>query len=109
MKCCYSNYHLNKQREIYGKNYNSLMYFDKNYTGPYPTQSPVSMEDLAVIYPKASGDSKADPERMSLSHKATVDLQNKCAGLYALWRHMLNVSVVSMKANFTALNVHFDI
>lgn len=85
------------------------VYFDKNFTGPYPTQSPVSMEDLAVIYPKASGDSKADPERMALSHKATVDLQNKRAGLYALWQHMLDVSVVSMKANFTALNVHFDI
>lgn len=85
------------------------VYFDKNYTGDYPTESPVTIEDLAIIYPKASGDSKADPERMALSHVATVKLQNKERGLYALWQHMLRVSIESMKANFTALNVHFDI
>jgi arginyl-tRNA synthetase len=85
------------------------VYFDKNYTGDYPTESPVTIEDLAIIYPKASGDSKADPERMALSHVATVKLQNRERGLYALWQHMLRVSIESMKANFTALNVHFDI
>ena len=85
------------------------VYFDANYTGPYPAESPVSMDDLAEIYPKASGDSKADPARMALSHQATVELQNKRPGYYALWQHMLNVSVDSMKANFAALNVFFDI
>lgn len=85
------------------------VYFDKNYTGDYPSESPVTIEDLAIIYPKASGDSKADPDRMALSHAATVELQNKRRGYYALWQHMLRVSIESMKANFTALNVHFDI
>ncbi|MFA7276290.1 MAG: arginine--tRNA ligase [Pseudobdellovibrionaceae bacterium] len=89
--------------------YPDWVYFDAAFTGPYPVESPVSIEDLAVIYPKASGDSKADPARMALSHKATVELQNKRSGYYALWKHMLNVSVDSMKANFTALNVHFDL
>lgn len=85
------------------------IYFDANFTGPYPSDSPVTMEDLAEIYPKASGDSKADPARMALSYKATVELQNKRAGYYALWKHMLRISIESMKANFTALNVFFDI
>lgn len=89
--------------------YPDWVYFDAAFTGPYPVESPVSIEDLAVIYPKASGASKADPARMALSHKATVELQNKRSGYYALWKHMLNVSVDSMKANFTALNVHFDL
>ncbi len=85
------------------------IYFDKNFTGDYPIESPVTIEDLAIIYPKASGDSKSSPERMALSHVATVELQNKRRGYYALWQHMLRVSIESMKANFTALNVHFDI
>lgn len=85
------------------------IYFDKNFTGDYPTESPVTIEDLAIIYPKASGDSKATPERMALSHVATVELQNKRRGYYALWQHMLRVSIESMKANFSALNVQFDI
>jgi len=85
------------------------VYFDKNYMGDYPLESPVTVEDLAIIYPKASGDSKATPERMALSHMATVELQNKRRGYYALWQHMLRVSIESMKENFTALNVQFDI
>lgn len=85
------------------------VYFDPTYTGPYPSESPVTIEDLAIIYPKASGDSKADPVRMDLSRAATVDLQNKRAGYYALWQHMLRVSIESMKRNFTALNVMFDL
>jgi arginyl-tRNA synthetase len=85
------------------------VYFDKDFTGDYPSESPVTIEDLAIIYPKASGDSKASPERMALSHVATVDLQNKRRGYYALWQHMLRVSIESMKANFSALNVQFDI
>lgn len=85
------------------------VYFDKDFAGEYPTESPVTIEDLAIIYPKASGDSKANPERMALSHVATVELQNKRRGYYALWQHMLRVSIESMRANFTALNVQFDI
>ena len=85
------------------------VYFDKNITSGYPAESPVTIEDLAIIYPKASGDSKAAPERMALSHAATVELQNRRPGYYALWQHMLRVSMESMKANFSALNVEFDI
>lgn len=85
------------------------VYFDKGFAGDYPAESPVTIEDLAIIYPKASGDSKSSPERMVLSHVATVELQNKRRGYYALWQHMLRVSIESMKANFSALNVQFDI
>ena len=35
------------------------IYFDVNVTGPYPDESPVSMEDLETIYPEAAAACKA--------------------------------------------------
>jgi arginyl-tRNA synthetase len=84
-------------------------YFDKDFFGPYETKSPVTMQDLEDIYPAASAACKQDPERMKKAHQATVDLQNKRAGFYALWQHFMTVSIESMKSNFEALNVHFDL
>lgn len=85
------------------------VYFNQEYSGPYPEESPVTIDDLAEIYPTASGNSKSDPARMALSHRATVELQNKRPGYYALWQKMVEVSIASMKANFAALNVYFDL
>jgi len=85
------------------------IYFDENYTGDYPSESPVTMDDLEDIYPRVSALCKTDEARLELSRKATVDLQNKRRGYYALWKHFVAVSSVSMKRNFTALNVHFDL
>ncbi|MBL8639274.1 MAG: arginine--tRNA ligase [Alphaproteobacteria bacterium] len=85
------------------------IYFQEDFSGPYPDESPVTIEDLAEIYPTASGNSKSDPARMALSHRATVELQNKRPGYYALWQKMVEVSIASMKSNFAALNVYFDL
>ena len=41
-----------------------LPYFDASFTGPYPTTSPVTLSELEEMYPKASGDCKADPARL---------------------------------------------
>jgi arginyl-tRNA synthetase len=86
-----------------------LPYFDPHFTGPYPAESPVTMEDLEEIYPAASAACKADPARLEEAQLATVELQNKRAGYYALWRHFMDVSIVSMKANYQTLNVEFDL
>jgi arginyl-tRNA synthetase len=40
------------------------VYFDANFKGPYPAQSPVTMDDLEEIYPAASAACKADPARL---------------------------------------------
>ncbi len=85
------------------------VYFDKNFTGPYPSVSPVSMEDLEEVYPAASKACKEDENRLLKAQQATVDLQNKRAGYYALWQHFVTVSILSMKRNFEILNVHFDL
>jgi len=85
------------------------VYFDKNYSGDYPSDPPVTMEDLEEIYPRVSALCKTDEVRLELSRKATVDLQNKRRGYYALWKHFVAISLQSMKRNFSALNVHFDL
>ena len=84
-------------------------YFDANFTGPYPEQSPVSMQDLEEIYPTASAACKEDAARMAQAHQATVELQNKRPGYYALWHHFMTVSIDSMQRNYAALNVLFDV
>lgn len=86
-----------------------LPYFDPDYAGPYPEESPVSMEDLETLYPQAAQASKADPARMEASRRATAELQAGRPGYRALWRHFVDVSIAGMKREFDALGVHFDL
>jgi len=85
------------------------VYFDESFTGEYPSESPVTMDDLEEIYPRVSALCKTDETRLELSRAATVDLQNKRPGYHALWKHFVTISLQSMKRNFSALNVHFDL
>lgn len=84
-------------------------YFDANFTGPYPAESPVSMADLEVIYPAASNACKEDPARLDKARQATVELQDGRPGYRALWAHFIAVSIAGMKGNFEALGVRFDL
>lgn len=84
-------------------------YFDDDFTGDYPKDSPVSMDDLAEIYPRASAACKADPKRLETARDITAKLQDGHKGYRALWRHFVDVSIAGMKGNFEALNVHFDL
>ena len=85
------------------------VYFDDTFTGEYPAESPVSMDDLAEIYPRASGACKEDADRLKLARDITAKLQDGHRGYRALWRHFVDVSIAGMKGNFDALNVHFDL
>ncbi len=85
------------------------VYFDPNIVGPYPDESPVSMEDLETIYPRASAACKADPARLEAARRATVDLQAGRAGYRALWRHFVKVAEVGLTREFGALGVTFDL
>lgn len=84
-------------------------YFDPDFKGSYPAESPVSIDDLEEIYPAASSACKADETRAERARQATVELQNGRAGYKALWNHFISVSVAGMKKNFDALGVHFDL
>ncbi|HEY8255307.1 MAG TPA: arginine--tRNA ligase [Rhizomicrobium sp.] len=85
------------------------IYFDVNVVGPYPEESPVSMEDLETIYPRASAACKADPARLEAARRATVDLQAGRPGYRALWRHFVKVTEVGLTREFGALGVKFDL
>ena len=86
-----------------------LPYFDERFDGPYPTDSPVSMEELEALYPKAAADCKSDPERLEAARQATAELQRHRPGYQALWRHFMDVSVSGMRADFGSLGVQFDL
>lgn len=86
-----------------------LAYFDADYEGEYPSESPVTLDDLQVIYPIASERNKTDAafaERVAL---ATYELQQGRRGYHALWQHFIAVSLESQKEDFHALGVDFDL
>ncbi len=91
--------------------------------GPFPAQSPVSIEDLDRLYPVASRRTKEfievegvrtpnpdfDVAFRDAARRATAELQAGRPGYVALWRHMHDVSMAALKRDFDALNVHFDL
>ncbi len=86
-----------------------LCYFDPDFTGPWPTEPPVTIHDLARMYPAASAACKADLERMEKARAATAMLQAGHAGYRALLDHFIAVSITALKKDFSALGVHFDL
>lgn len=86
-----------------------LPYFDAGFTGPYPEESPVTIDDLSRLYPQASAKAKADAERNKRSQKATAELQAGRPGYRALLAHFIAVSIRALKADYEALGVHFDL
>src|SRR4030095_12677775 len=81
-----------------------LPYFDPNFKGPYPNASPVTVDELEEVYPTAAAACKADPARV-----ARPALQQGRPGYRALWQHFFDVSVETMKRDYGALGVHFDL
>lgn len=86
-----------------------LPYFDENFEGEYPTESPFTIEELGEIYPTASAYAKENEEFKEAALQATYQLQNGHRGYTALWRHIMNVSLPDLKKNYSALNVEFDL
>ncbi len=86
-----------------------LPYFAEGAEGPFPEDPPVTIEDLARLYPLASAKAKEDPERLARSRRATAELQAGRPGYRALLRHFINVSVAALKADYTRLGVSFDL
>ena len=53
--------------------------------------------------------SKEHPEYLEEAHQATYELQNGNRGYYALWQHILNVSIADLRKNYGNLSVEFDL
>jgi arginyl-tRNA synthetase len=86
-----------------------LVYFDAAFTGPYPAESPVTIDDLGRLYPQASIKAKADEARNERSQRAVAEMQAGRAGYRALLRHFIDVSVEALKKDYGFLNVSFDL
>ncbi len=86
-----------------------LPYFDASSTGPYPEESPVTLDDLSEMYPVVVQRCKDDPDEAERARQATFDLQNGRDGYLALWKHYHDVSVAEQKKDFEALGVEFDL
>lgn len=84
-------------------------YFDDNYHGEYPIDPPFTIGELEEIYPFASANSKEDPGYREEAKTATYLLQQGKRGYYALWTHILNVSMADLKKNYSSLNVNFEL
>lgn len=86
-----------------------LIYFDERFTGPYPDEPPVTIDDLGRLYPAASNKAKEDVARNQRSQNAVAELQAGRAGYRALLKHFIDVSVAALKVDYAFLNVSFDL
>lgn len=77
--------------------------------GPFPADSPVTLEDLERLYPQAAAKAKEDPAFRDRARKATAELQAGRPGYRALWAHFVAVSRTALKREFGALDVTFDL
>ncbi len=92
-----------------GRRGTAPVYFDENHKGPYPDESPVTMEDLEEIYPAAAAACKTDPARLEEARRATAGLQVGRPGYVALWRHFVKVSERGLQREYGSLGVTFDL
>ena len=87
----------------------NLPYFDDNYKGEYPTESPVTNDDLMELYPFASIKAKEDETYMEEAREITAKFQDGNRGLMALWHHIMNVSKADIKRIYDRLNTTFEV
>ena len=84
-----------------------LPYFDPDFTGEYPTESPFTLSELEEIYPTASK-KKSDPIFAEKAHTATFELQQGRRGYRAIWDHIMGVSLPDLHRIYDLLDVHYE-
>lgn len=86
-----------------------LVYFDAGNAGPFPSEAPVTMDDLSRLYPMASSRSKEDEAYARRAQEAVAEMQAGRPGYRALLRHFIDVSVAALKVDYGFLDVSFDL
>ena len=86
-----------------------LPYFDENFTGEYPKESPFTLSELEEIYPAASAKSKTDEKYKEEAMNDTFMLQKGDKGRVAIWKHIMALSIPDLKRNYENLNVSFEL
>ena len=84
-----------------------LPYFDPDFTGEYPAESPFTLSELEEIYPTASK-KKSDPVFAEKAHPATFELQQGRRGYRAIWNHIMGVSLPDLHRIYDLLDVHYE-
>ena len=84
-----------------------LPYFDPDFTGAYPKESPFTLSELEEIYPTASL-KKKDPVFAEKAHTATYELQQGRRGYRAIWDHIMGVSLPDLHRIYDLLDVHYE-
>jgi len=84
-----------------------LPYFDPDFTGEYPAESPFTLTELEEIYPTASK-KKSDPVFAVKAHTATFELQQGRRGYRAIWDHIMGVSLPDLHRIYDLLDVHYE-
>lgn len=85
-----------------------LPYFDPNFKGEYPTESPVTSEELGIYYPRASARKKVDEKYAEEARIFTERFQKREPGIKELWQHIVNVSKEDCNEVYNYLNCKFD-
>lgn len=86
-----------------------LPYFDPDFKGSYPEESPVTLDDLQELYPHASTRCKQDAEALHRAKQATRYLQTGRIGYRKLWEHFISVTHSSLEDDFRKLGIVFDL
>ena len=84
-----------------------LPYFDPDFTGEYPKESPFTLSELEEIYPTASS-KKKDPIFAEKAHIATFELQQGRRGYRAIWDHIMSISLPDLRRIYDQLDVHYE-
>lgn len=85
------------------------VFFDENYNGEYPTEIPITNEDLERIYPLASTKAKEDEAIMEEVRKITAELDMGKKAYVALWNIIRDISIKNIKNMYTKINTNFDL
>ena len=87
-----------------------LPYFvDETPVTGFPSEPPISLEDMNRLYPSASARCKDDPELKAQASRATSELQRGHVGYRALWRHFVELSIAEVKRDIAPFGVEFDL
>ena len=90
-----------------------LVYFDENYNGDYPKNSPITIDELNEIYPIASTKAKENEELMQEARDITAKIQDESLkghrGYHALWEKIVEESKTDLKKSYDRLQVSFDL
>lgn len=83
--------------------------FKEDFDPTVDTVPDIDEDELNEIYPFASAKSKQDEAFRDTARQVTTELQSHKPGIYDLWEKIMEVSVGSVKKNYSKLDVSFDL